>query len=62
MSSALKDARWQLAAEMAGDDGFDFYAADYCVKEAYLTLAQGRLDDQPQEFIDHLAAKFRSQN
>lgn len=61
MSSALKDARWQLAAEMAGDDGMDFYSADYAVKEGYLSLAQGRLEGQPQEFIDRLAKKFRSE-
>lgn len=61
MSSALKDARWQLASEMAGDDGVDFYAADYAVKERYLRVAQGFLDaHDDDDLINGLAAKFRS--
>lgn len=61
MSSALKDARWQLASEMAVDDGVDFYAADYFVQEGYLDAAQNYLSGgASREEIDALAAKFRS--
>lgn len=61
VSSALKDARWQLAAEMAGDDGMDFYVADYAVKEGYLRIAQGFLDaHDDDDLINGLAKKFRS--
>lgn len=61
MSSKLKDARWQLASEMAGDDGMDFYAMDYTLKDSWLHLAQKRLDGEPQEFIDRLAARFNEE-
>lgn len=61
MSSALKDARWQLAAEMAGDDGMDLYAMDYTLKDSWLHLAQKRLDSAwGAENVERLAAKFRS--
>lgn len=59
MSSDLKDARWQLAEEMATEDGVDLYNMDYATNELYLTVAQQRLAVAPQSTIADLAAKFR---
>lgn len=61
MSSDLKDARWQLAEEMATGDGFDWYAIGYTMKSGYLAHAQERLDNSDQAEIDRLAAKFRQE-
>lgn len=62
MSSKLKDARWQLAAEMAGDDGMDFYAMDYTLKDSWLHLAQKRLDSAwGAENVERLAARFNEE-
>lgn len=63
MSSDLKDARWQLASEMAGDDGMDFYAMDYVVKSSYLGHAQAHIDSYGDtDMISRLAAKFRKED
>lgn len=62
MSSTLKDARWQLAEEMATEDGFDFYEMDYIDKTDYLNAAEDRLLGQPQEFINRLAARFNERS
>lgn len=60
MSSDLKDARWQLAMEIAYDDGKDFYEMGYPLKSAYLAVAQNRLNSAwGQEQIPALAQRFR---
>ena len=60
MSSALKDARWQLASEHAASEGIDFYSADYWVKELYLGVAQDTLMMADRSEIERLASRFRS--
>lgn len=59
MSSDLKDARWQLAEEMATEDGVDFFDMEYETRELYLTVARQRLAVVPQSTIEELATKFR---
>lgn len=60
MSSELKDARWQLASELASQDHVDFYKAANYVQESFLQMAQGAIEaaDDPAE-VSRLAAKFR---
>lgn len=60
MSSALKDARWQLALGYAEEDGRSWDDLDFHWKERYLGAAQARLGLAPEAVIDALAAKFRS--
>lgn len=64
MSSNLKDARWQMAIDMARKDGHNFLSLGFRVKEAYLgiatnTLESDRFRDNP-ELIENLAARFRA--
>lgn len=61
MSSALKDARWQLAEEMATGDGFDWFKIGILMRNGYLQHAQSRLNNADDSEIDALAAKFRSE-
>lgn len=61
MSSDLKDARWQLAEEIAEEDGKNIHTMSYAVRLAYLDVAQSRLDSAwGAENVKRLAAKFRS--
>lgn len=55
----MKDARWGLAMAMSQDDGMDWYAMDYVVKEVYLRVAQDQIDMEP-ETIQRWANEFRS--
>lgn len=59
MSSDLKDARWQLAEEMAVEDGVDLYNMLDGTREIYLTVAQQRLSVADSDTITDLATKFR---
>ena len=52
MSSDLKDARWQLACDIADADGFEW------VRAGYLGMAQGHLNANPER-IPALAEKWR---
>lgn len=62
MSSALKDARWQLAHGYAEEDGADFFKMDYGVKEMYLDAAQKFLDKHgTPSLIEALAAAWRTE-
>lgn len=61
MSSDLKDARWQMAEEMAAEDGADFYSMADDTKEIYLTVARRRLAVASLDSIAELAAKFRKE-
>ncbi|WMI33892.1 hypothetical protein SEA_ASEGATO_17 [Microbacterium phage ASegato] len=62
MSSAMKDARWQLAEDMADSDGVKFLDLKYGVKERYLYSAQLWLERYgTSESIDALAARFRKE-
>lgn len=58
MSSALKDARWQLAEDYATEDGKDWFAMDYHWQGRYLEAARTRLGLAPEQFIERLAKKF----
>lgn len=61
MSSKLKDARWQLASEMAADDGFNFWGPYPQLRVGYLETARERLQGQSEEFIDRLAKRYREE-
>lgn len=62
MSSDLKDARWQLAYDMAEEDGFDPYSMGFYMKAGYLDTAQERLDSASgQEMIEQLAKRWREE-
>lgn len=59
MSSDLKDARWQLAEDLATEDGADFHEMDYATKELYLTVARQRLAVASPTVVEVLALRFR---
>lgn len=62
MSSALKDARWQLALGYAEEDGHDWDALNYAAHEQYLAAAQAFLDKHgTPRLIEALASAFRSE-
>ncbi|AXC37872.1 hypothetical protein SEA_JACKO_12 [Microbacterium phage Jacko] len=60
--SDMKDARWQLASEMAATVGFDFYGPDVKGREAYLENARLALQGAPPEHIKALAARYRDED
>lgn len=62
MSSDLKDARWQLAEDMATRDGFDWFKIGPIMKNGYLEHAQSRLNNSDNSEIERLAHRFRTEN
>ena len=60
MSRDLKDARWQLAEEMATGDGFDFSKLGFFMKNGFLEAAQNYLaGGASRDEITELARRFR---
>lgn len=62
MSSDRKDARWQLASEIARVSSFDFYGPDTKTRGLYLEMARDCLQDAPPEHIKALAARYRDED
>ena len=58
MSSDLKDARWQLACDIADADGFEWDKIGFHMRAGYLGMAQGHLNANPER-IPALAEKWR---
>lgn len=61
MSSDLKDARFQLARDMATEDGKNFWSMRYQDRTAYLDAAQYYLEGASEEDIAKLAKKWREE-
>ncbi|QAU07349.1 hypothetical protein SEA_ALLEB_14 [Microbacterium phage Alleb] len=63
MSSDMKDARWQLAIDIAEEDGKSLYGMSYMMQRGYLDVAQKRLDSAwGAENVEALARRFRTEN
>lgn len=60
MSSNLKDARWQVATDLAKQRHEVFLDLDYDAKNVYLEEARAFLELSP-ELVDHMAERWRAE-